>query len=105
MLHYALGLIVMGISIIILNNIISMTLAILLCMNMTVLFWGIVGRGIQTVFDRTVDVLSYTVTGSISMLQPRGDPELLVKAALVAIAYGAVFTAVSAIVFQRRDIR
>lgn len=105
LLHYALALIVMGISILILNNIISMTLAIMLCMNMTVLLWGMVGRGLQSVFDRTVDVLSYTVTGSISILQLHGDPDLLIKAALVAIAYGTVFTVVSAIVFQRRDIR
>ena len=105
LLHYALALIVMGISILILNNIISMTLAIMLCMNMTVLLWGMVGRGLQSVFDRTVDVLSYTVTGSISILQLHGDPDLLIKAALVAIVYGTVFTVVSAIVFQRRDIR
>ena len=82
-----------------------MTLAIMLCMNMTVLLWGMVGRGLQSVFDRTVDVLSYTVTGSISILQLHGDPDLLIKAALVAIVYGTVFTVVSAIVFQRRDIR
>ena len=74
-------------------------------MNMTVLLWGMVGRGLQSVFDRTVDVLSYTVTGSISILQLHGDTDLLIKAALVAIVYGTVFTVVSAIVFQRRDIR
>lgn len=105
LLHYALALIVMGLSIIILNNIISMTLAILLCMNVTVLFWGMAARWIHTLTGRTVDLLSYTVTGTISMLKLNGSPELLVKAALVAVVYGGVFTAVSAIVFQRRDIR
>ena len=44
LLHYALALIVMAIAIMISNNLISMTLAILMCMNMTMLLYAMIER-------------------------------------------------------------
>ena len=105
LLHYALALIVMAIAIMISNNLISMTLAILMCMNMTMLLYAMIEKGIHSLFDKNVDLVTHTVTGSISFLQAHGSSDALFKASLVAVIYGVVFTTVSALVFQRRDIR
>ena len=67
-----------------------MTFAILMCMNMTMLLYAMIEKGIHSLFDKNVDLVTHTVTGSISFLQAHGSSDALFKASLVAVIYGVI---------------
>ena len=104
-LHFALALIVMALSIVIANNVFSMALAVALCMNLMTLLYGAIETVTKKVLGEGLNVLPYTVTGQISRIQMQITGTDAGKALLVAVIYGIVAVGIGSIVFKKRDIR
>ena len=105
MLHFAFALIVIGLSIVISNNVISMALAICLCMNLTMLLYGAINSLTEKLIGESVNVIPYTVTGQISGIQMQLTGEEIGRAVIVSFVYGVVAAFVGSLVFKKRDIR
>ncbi|MFQ7310440.1 MAG: ABC transporter permease [Sellimonas sp.] len=105
MLHYGLALIVMGIAILISNNVISMTIAVCLCMNMTMILYGFVNKAGDMLFGETWNIVPYTVSGQIGSIGIHLTGQEALRGIWTAAIYGIVFVILSMFVFQKRDIR
>lgn len=105
MLHYGLALIVMGIAILISNNVISMTIAVCLCMNMTMILYGFVNNAGDMLFGETWNIVPYTVSGQIGSIGIHLTGQEALRGIWTAAIYGIVFVILSMFVFQKRDIR
>lgn len=103
-LHFALVIICMAIAIIIRSNVISMVIAICLCMNMMVIFYSAADNMIHKAGIEDFQLIKYTVTGKIAMLPMGPTGTGCLKAAAVAVGFIAVMTTVSSMIFRKRDI-
>lgn len=104
LLHAAFALFIMAVTIIIQNNVISMALAICLCLDLMAVVYSLFDHAAQKIGAEGFHLAEYTATGRIAML-----PMALENTDLrVSLVTAAVFIAGSLIicgaVFQKRDI-
>lgn len=103
-LHYALVLITMALAVILKYNVISMTLAICLTMNVLVIFYSAADKLIHRLGAESFQLIEHTVTGKIALLSMNGGLEEYLPALATAAVFGAAATALTCIVFRKRDI-
>ena len=77
LLHFALVIIVMCIAVLIHNNVISMLIAVCLCMNITAIFYGFLDKILSKFGVEDFHVMEYTVSGRMTLL----DMDVTAKAA------------------------
>lgn len=104
MLHCALALIVMAISIILRNNVASMVIALCLTMNVMTIIYSGIDKFVAKLGVKDFAFSEYTVTSKIAML----PMEMTFKDSAEGIAISAIFiiitTGIAAYVFKKRDI-
>ena len=103
-LHYALVLIAMALAVILKYNVISMTLSICLTMNVLVIFYSAIDKVIHSLGAEDFQIIEHTVTGKIALLSMNGGGTEYLFALATAAVFGAAVTALTCVVFRRRDI-
>lgn len=103
-LHYSLLLICMTITIITRSKVFSMTFAVLLCMNVMVVFYSTIDKVMEKLGVRDFNLIRYTVTGRISLLEMWPTAEAYGCALLIAVLFGVIVTVLSSQIFRKRDI-
>ena len=104
LLHYALLLICMAVTVIIRNNVFSMTFGILFCMNVMVILYSAVDKVAAKLGISDFVLLRYTVTGRMALLDMAPSAKACGEALAVAIVLGAAVTILSSQIFRKRDI-
>lgn len=103
-LHFVLLMIVMCIAMLLRNNVISIVIGVMLCMNALMIFYGFIEKIIVKAGISDFHIMDYTVSGKIALL----PMEVSVKSAGTSLAVGAAFLIVAlllnSVVFQKRDI-
>lgn len=103
-LHIALVLIGMALSIVLKSNLVSMIIVVCLCMNLSMVIYAGINTWIQNIGIKDINIIDYTVTGKISMLPMVPANQDCISAIVVAVVFGVVVTALTGVVFKRRDI-
>ena len=103
-LHTALVLIGMALSIVLKSNLVSMIIVVCLCMNLSMVIYAGINTWLQNIGIKDINIIDYTVTGKISMLPMVPANQDCVSAIMVAVVFGVVVTALTGVVFKRRDI-
>lgn len=104
LLHIALVLIGMALSILLKSNLVSMIIVVCLCMNLSMVIYAGINSFIQKMGVKDFSIIDYTVTGKISMLSMEPASEEFLSAVLVAAVFGIAVTALTGVIFKRRDI-
>lgn len=104
LLHYAMVLLVMTITVIIRNNLISMIISVCLCMNVFTLIYNAVDKLIEKIGVKDFSVFEYTLTGNITSMLPAANTDDIVRCVVVSIIFGVLFVAAGSIVFKKRDV-
>lgn len=104
LLHLALALICMASAVILRSSVFSMILAVGLCMNLLVSFYGAIDNLIHNLGFEDFRLLDHTVTGQLSMLTMRPSGADGFYAAGVAAAYILVCGILTGLIFTKRDI-
>lgn len=104
LLHYALLLICMAVTVITRSRVFSMTFAVLLCMNVMVIFYSTIDKIIEKLGIRDFNLIRYTVTGRMSLLDMSPTAKTCGAAILTAVLFGLAVTALSGQIFRKRDI-
>lgn len=104
MLHYALVAICMMLAVIVRNNLISMIISICLCMNLMMVLYQFVGRMLEKLFGKEVDVLEYAVSTKISLIPRAIDMPVMWQAMLLAVIYMVIFISAGCLITKKRDI-
>lgn len=104
LLHFALVLICMAIAVIIRSNVITMIIAVCLCMNMMIILYSAADKMIQKMGVKEFQLLDYTVTGKIAMLPMYPSGSECMEAVAVAVGFIVVMVAVTSLIFRKRDI-
>ena len=104
MLHYAFVLICMAIAVIIKNNVISMTLAVCLTMNIMSIVYALIDYVGNRVGLHNFNIYKYTVTGKMAMLPMNAGREDIISSMCVAAAFIIIMLSLSSYIFQKRDI-
>ena len=104
LLHFALNLIAMMLAIVIHNNVFSITLVICICMNLMTILYSGVDKLIMKMGTADFHLISYTVTGKISMLGMKNSCREIAIAAIVSLAFGLISLVISSVVVRKRDI-
>ena len=97
LLHIALVLIGMALSIVLKSNLVSMIIVVCLCMNLSMVIYAGINSFIQKMGVKDFSIIDYTVT-----MEP-ANKEFL-SALLVAAVFGIAVTALTGVIFKRRDI-
>ena len=103
-LHYALVLIAMALAVILKYNVISMTLSICLTMNVLVIFYSAIDKVIHSLGAEDFQIIEHTVTGKIALLSMNGGGKEYLFALATAAVFVTAVTALTCVVFRRRDI-
>lgn len=103
-LHYALVLICMAITVILNSNVFSIAISICLCMNMMMILYGVVDQFIHKIGAEKFQMLKYTVTGKIALLPMAPGTKDCLTALGIAAAFGIVVTLLTGQIFRKRDI-
>ena len=104
LLHYVLLLICMAITIITRSKVFSMAFAVLFCMNVMVILYSTVDKILARFGIEDFNMLQYTVTGSMALLEMAPSAGGCVKALTVAVVFGLAVLALSSQIFRKRDI-
>ena len=104
LLHYVLLLICMAITIITRSKVFSMAFAVLFCMNVMVILYSTVDKILARVGIEDFNMLQYTVTGRMALLEMAPSAGGCVKAVTVAVVFGLAVLALSSQIFRKRDI-
>lgn len=104
MLHYAFVLICTAIAVIIKNNVISMTLAVCLTMNIMSIVYALIDYVGNRVGLHNFNIYKYTVTGRMAMLPMNAGREDVISSVCVAAAFIIIMLSLSSYIFQKRDI-
>lgn len=103
-LHYAFALIAMAMAVIIRNNVISMTLTVLLTMNILTILYSAADNLLLKLKVEDFQLVSHTVTGKIALLAMNpGTKECLLALATAAV-FGAAAAVLTCAVFRTRDV-
>lgn len=104
LLHYVLLLICMAITIITRSKVFSMAFAVLFCMNVMVILYSTVDKILARFGIEDFNMLQYTVTGRMALLEMAPSAGGCVKAVTVAVVFGLAVLALSSQIFRKRDI-
>lgn len=104
LLHYVLLLICMAITIITRSKVFSMAFAVLFCMNVMVILYSTVDKILARFGIEDFNMLQYTVTGRMALLEMAPSVGGCVKALTVAVVFGLAVLALSSQIFRKRDI-
>lgn len=104
LLHYVLLLICMAITIITRSKVFSMAFAVLFCMNVMVILYSTVDKILARFGIEDFNMLQYTVTGRMALLEMAPSAGGCVKALTVAVVFGLAVPALSSQIFRKRDI-
>lgn len=104
LLHYVLLLICMAITIITRSKVFSMAFAVLFCMNVMVILYSTVDKNLARFGIEDFNMLQYTVTGRMALLEMAPSAGGCVKALTVAVVFGLAVLALSSQIFRKRDI-
>ena len=104
MLHFALVCVCMAFAIVIRNNLVSMILAVCLCMNVLTIFCGAVDKLADKLGMKDFSVIKYTVTGKMSMLSMAPSWKEGATAVAVAAVFVVVALFVAGFIFEKRDV-
>lgn len=104
LLHYALALICMTIAIIARNNVFSMIMSVLLCMNFMMILYSFIDKIIAKMGVKDFELIEYTVTGRMSMLSMETTGKDIVGGVCIAAAFIIAMTVLCSTVFEKRDI-
>ena len=94
----------MAVTVIIRNNVFSMTFGILFCMNVMVILYSAVDKVAAKLRISDFVLLRYTVTGRMALLDMAPSAKACGEALAVAIVLGAAVTILSSQIFRKRDI-
>lgn len=103
-LHYALLLICMAVTVITRNKVFSMTFAVLLCMNVMVILYSTIDKVIEKLGVQNFNLIRYTVTGRMSLLEMLPSAKGCGEALLTAVLFGVAVTVLSGQIFRKRDL-
>ena len=103
-LHYAFVLICMAISVIIKNNVISMTLSVCLTMNIMSIVYAFIDYVVNRKGLHNFSIYKYTVTGRMAMLPMNAGRDDVVSSMCVAVIFIIIMLSLSSYIFQKRDI-
>ena len=104
LLHYVLLLICTAITIITRSKVFSMAFAVLFCMNVMVILYSTVDKILARFGIEDFNMLQYTVTGRMALLEMAPSAGGCVKALTVAVVFGLAVLALSSQIFRKRDI-
>lgn len=104
LLHFTLALIISAIAIMIHNNVISMIIAVCLCLNVATIFYSGIDRIIANIGADSFHLSDYTVTGRISALPMAFSAHDNVTALLTALIFSVIAAVSCSIVFTKRDV-
>ena len=103
-LHCAFMIILTAASVILRSSVVSMLLGMCLCMNFTMMLYGMVNLLIQKLGFESFDFMAHTVTGKISMIPMEMSGADIRSALMIAAAFIAGALALAGAVFQKRDV-
>lgn len=104
LLHFALLMITMCIAVVLRNNVISMTIGVLLCMNVLVIFYSFLDHLIVKLKIQDFEIMKYTVTGNMMFLETNVTAKMAVTAVAVSVGFSIVMLGICSTVFKKRDI-
>lgn len=104
LLHFALLMIVMCIAIVLKNNVISMMLAVCLCMNVLMILYRYLDKLIADAGVKNFYLENYTATGRIAILPMSITADTAEISAAVSLGFVLVSLVLAGVVFQKRDI-
>ena len=104
MLHFALAVICMTVSYVTKNTVISMTISICIVINFMTIIYDLLDIIINKFTKNNFEIIKYTVTGNISLLQMNPTGGEVCTALVSALAFVTFMTFISYHVFRRRDI-
>ena len=104
LLHYGLLLIVMGVAIVLRNNVISMVIAVCFCMNVLMIFYNFLDQLIVKFGIKEFHIVNYTVSGKMLMLGMDISAKTAFASIAVAIFFSAAAVSICSMIFQRRDV-
>ncbi len=104
LLHCAFVLITMMIAVVLKNNVVSIAVVICLCMNLTVIFYGVIDKLVHEVGWKEFNLINYTISGKITMLSMNPGNRACLIASVLAVAFGLASVVLTTQVFRRRDI-
>lgn len=104
LLHYALAVICMSISIFLKSHVVSMVFAICLTMNVMMIFYSLLDYLLQRIGMADITIYEYTVTGGISLLSMQPDMAESFRACGIAGIFIIMAVGIGCFVFQKRDI-
>lgn len=104
LLHYALLLICMAVTVIIRSKVFSMTFAALVCMNVMVILYSTIDKAIEKIGMEDFNLIRYTVTGRMSLLDMSPSAQACGRAVIVAVLFGLAVTVLTSQIFRKRDI-
>lgn len=104
LLHYALLLICMAITIITRSKVFSMTFAVLFCMNVMVILYSTIDKVLAKMGVDDFQLIRYTVTGRMSLLELSPSMESCGWSVFLAILFGTAAILVTGWIFRKRDI-
>ncbi len=104
LLHFALAMIIMTISILARNNVFSMIFAICLCMNMMVIVYS----GIETLVKKiglgNLNLMKYTITDKIGSLSMNFSSGIMERIMIISLIYIVITVVISMYIYRKRDI-
>ncbi len=104
LLHFALALFCMMIAIVLKNNVMSMIIAVLLCMDIPLLICNIINQLLGKLGLTDFDLSRYSLTRTISTLETAVADSDLSRVLAVGICFAVGSLALNCFIFQKRDI-
>lgn len=104
LLHFAFAMVCMMIAIAIKNQVFSMTISILLCMNLMTIAYAAIDKLIQNLGKKDFSCMFYTLTGKMSMLTQNLTEKDSIEAIMISIVFAAISILAASTVFEKRDI-
>lgn len=104
LLHFALSLVVMVVSILSKSNIIGIIFGIFSCMNVFSILYGIIDKLIHKMGVDSFRTISYTLTGKIALLPMTPQPKDILSATVTGILFLLAVLGIGSILYQKRDI-
>lgn len=104
LLHFALALFCMMAAILLKNNVISIIIAVLLCMDIPLLLCNIINNLLSKTGLTDFDISKYSLTRNIASLEVSMTDSDLIRAFAVGICFAAFSLAVNCMIFKKKDI-
>lgn len=104
LLNYALSLLCMSVTMITRSNVFSMMAAVCVCMNIMVIFYGVVDKLVEKAGIKNFQTITHTITGKMSLLTMEMTKGDWTKASFTAAAFGIAAVLLGCVIFEKRDI-